>query len=1085
MVVLGERRVSLKELQSISFLGDQVDLDKAALTKLEQATASRKGANPQEAEVPATTLDGECLSVPEVRGVIALRIIAFLKVRLGVRKEVVEFLAALLNQHVTPKLPTSSNEACLSALSRSCFPGASVLVLKDGKECELDQALPGISRPGLTVRELEAFTQGLAPSQALCLLGVAASRRLVDISLVVAALSCEAVQASRQTFQPDAQELVRRYTGCKETAQALRSLLFDSGLCDTSQRSDLDPPCFRNLPELHGAAEEQLQVAENSALVELNSSEASPPSHPGKSGFHSLPLLVPIFNLTVGLKVLCCGALQRSACILSEGKRLGVPSDPAVADAMAELQTSLANAGKKVELVKALTSQVVANADLEPNSLKAALQFVQVVRAVFEVVLAELEVSLEAVELRAAIFRQEKEKREAARAAQREARGQSGCFQGMSFAIPNSMGAIKGLVKKQGGKVGNKVNNKVQFVLAKSLEELSVKGLAMDAVGQGVPVVSEAWVEKSVEQGAPCTDEALFIHYVAPKSAAVSNTLTLGQGTRKWLSWLQQTRGGVPHLLASSSQQATDLHAWLADLLDPFTSRDRNLSLLLEQVLAPVVQFVKAKEPKGTRDTDPFQMAVRNKAFGIIRGTFDRHGAVGIDTPIFERKDTLMGKYGEDQKLIYDLKDQGGEILSLRYDLTVPFARYCASHGKEKIKRYHIGTVYRRDQPNVNKGRYREFFQCDFDIAGPAAPMAPEADVLKVLTEILDQLDLGSYRVKLNHRKLLDAMMAVCGVPAEKFRTICSAIDKLDKEPWDKVREEMTVEKGLEEAVADRIKPYVTGDFSTAAPLEVLAKLRADNLLSTHPSTKSTLNELETLFTYLRAMKCLDRISFDLSLARGLHYYTGVIYEALLTTEDGIGSIAAGGRYDGLIGMFSSNSIPAVGVSVGISRILAIMEQQESKRQAVRSSSTEILVASVGKEDTLIARMEICNQLWESGFKAEFLYVEAPKPGPQLDHAQQERIPYMVWIGSDELARGVVKIKEMATRQEHEVPRAEMCDFFTQVLKAQTVSVSAAGQPKLATTNHQLERLESRAAEAEQAVAALKQRVEQMEAARR
>ena len=196
----------------------------------------------------------------------------------------------------------------------------------------------------------------------------------------------------------------------------------------------------------------------------------------------------------------------------------------------------------------------------------------------------------------------------------------------------------------------------------------------------------------------------------------------------------------------------------------------------------------KPKIAKGTRDFLPSQMKVRAKAFGIIRGVFDRHGAVEIDTPVFELKQTLTGKYGEDSKLIYDLADQGGELLALRYDLTVPFARYLAMHSVGNIKRYHIAKVYRRDRPVVERGRFREFYQCDFDVAGTYLPMVSDAEVVTVACEILSQLNIGSFVVKLNHRVLLDAIFEICGVPTDKFRTICSAVDKLDKAPWDEVR---------------------------------------------------------------------------------------------------------------------------------------------------------------------------------------------------------------------------------------------------------------------------------------------------------
>ncbi|KAJ1670746.1 Cytoplasmic and mitochondrial histidine tRNA synthetase, partial [Spiromyces aspiralis] len=202
-------------------------------------------------------------------------------------------------------------------------------------------------------------------------------------------------------------------------------------------------------------------------------------------------------------------------------------------------------------------------------------------------------------------------------------------------------------------------------------------------------------------------------------------------------------------------------------------------------------------------------MAVREEIFSTITKVFKKHGAVALDTPVFELKDILTGKYGEDSKLIYDLKDQGGEECSLRYDLTVPFARYLAMNGVSKMKRYHIAKVYRRDQPAMTKGRMREFYQCDYDIAGTYERMIPDTEIVVTLVDALTRLDIGPFVIKINHRKVLDGMFEVCGVPEDKIRTISSAVDKLDKLPWQDVYVEMTEEKGLDPEVASRIGEYV------------------------------------------------------------------------------------------------------------------------------------------------------------------------------------------------------------------------------------------------------------------------------------
>eukprot|EP00803_Ostreobium_quekettii_P009552 evm.model.scf_85EXC.10 EVM.evm.TU.scf_85EXC.10 scf_85EXC:64372-67395(+) len=427
----------------------------------------------------------------------------------------------------------------------------------------------------------------------------------------------------------------------------------------------------------------------------------------------------------------------------------------------------------------------------------------------------------------------------------------------------------------------------------------------------------------------------------------------------------------------------------------------------------------KPKIPKGTRDFLPDQMRIRETAFEKITSVFKRHGAVSIDTPVFELRETLTGKYGEDSKLIYDLADQGGEVLSLRYDLTVPFARFVALHAVGNIKRYHIGKVYRRDQPQMTRGRFREFFQCDFDIAGDYATMVPDAEVVKVLVEILTELNLGEFEIKLNHRRLLDATMDIAGVPARKFRTVCSSIDKLDKEPWEAVMRELVEDKGLPQKVADRIGEFVC---LRGQPMELLETLSAEgHALAGHAESRAALAELRILFDFLTAMGGIGNIVFDLSLARGLDYYSGVIYEAVLKGAN-VGSIAAGGRYDKLVGMFSGKDVPAVGVSIGIERVFAILEQQiraraEESGKALQAAETMVLVSSIGS-GLQRKRMELCADLWCAGICAEFGFKPNPKMGDQLNYALNKGIPFLVLFGEDELSKGVVKVKDMAERTE-------------------------------------------------------------------
>lgn len=470
-----------------------------------------------------------------------------------------------------------------------------------------------------------------------------------------------------------------------------------------------------------------------------------------------------------------------------------------------------------------------------------------------------------------------------------------------------------------------------------------------------------------------------------------------------------------------------------------------------------------AKPPKGTRDIGPEAMAIRSKAFDLITSIFRNHGAVSIDTPVFELREVLQNKYGEDSKLIYDLSDDmssdTAEKLSLRYDLSVPFARYIASNNVSNIKRFHIGKVYRRDRPAMERGRFREFYQCDFDIAGAYPKMVPDAEVLVVMMEMFDALAsqsahhqkaIGQYSIKVSHRGILDAVFRTCGVPDDKLRAICSAVDKLDKESWDTVRKEMVVDKGLDEAAADKIHSYV---LLNGEPEIILSQLRERADLV--DACAQDLDDMERLFKLVKCMRqgMPLRLSFDLSLARGLDYYTGVIFEAVLMDKTvNLGSIGAGGRYDNLVGMFRKNSIPCVGCSLGIERIMNIMlkaAEEEAKAASedgkgkIRATSTDVLVATIGK-GTMEPRLQLCSELWRSGIAAEFCFNENWNLGKQLTSAITQGIPLMAVVGEDEIASGVVKLKNLLSKEERVVERTALAqnvrDELAKVRGAQTAT---------------------------------------------
>ena len=463
------------------------------------------------------------------------------------------------------------------------------------------------------------------------------------------------------------------------------------------------------------------------------------------------------------------------------------------------------------------------------------------------------------------------------------------------------------------------------------------------------------------------------------------------------------------------------------------------------------------KTAKGTKDWADKDMVIRQHIFQTLTNIFQKHGAITIDTPVFELKEILQGKYGEDSKLIYDLKDQGGELCSLRYDLTVPFARFVAMNNLDKIKRYHIAKVYRRDQPAMTKGRMREFYQCDFDVAGSYDAMIPDSEVMSILVDGLTSLGINDFKIKLNHRKILDGIFQITGVKDEDIRKISSAVDKLDKAPWEDVKKEITVEKGQTEEVAEIIGKYVKLSGSLA---DVIAVLEKDEGILSNEKAMEGLADIKLLKEYVEAMEIDNFISFDLSLARGLDYYTGLIYEAVTaasappsdaqekkeqalkkkdskkakkngTSNDddasayvGVGSIAAGGRYDNLVAMFSEATgkksapqIPCVGVSFGVERIFSIIKSR-SNLDKIASTSTQVYVMAFGGgadwNGLTGDRLKILKKLWDNGIEAEHMYKGKVNPRKQFDAAEKSGAKIAVILGKEEyLQEGKLRIKKL------------------------------------------------------------------------
>lgn len=418
--------------------------------------------------------------------------------------------------------------------------------------------------------------------------------------------------------------------------------------------------------------------------------------------------------------------------------------------------------------------------------------------------------------------------------------------------------------------------------------------------------------------------------------------------------------------------------------------------------------------PRGTRDFGPKQMKVRNQCMKQVEEIFVKHGAVTIETPAYELQSVLFGKYGSNQKLVFDLDDQGGAKCSLRYDLTVPLARYIAMNGLAKLKRYQMAPVFRRDNPSVTKGRFRQFMQLDYDCVGNNDLMVDDADTISVITEILDSFELN-YTLKFNHKGLLDLILTGCGVPFDKLKSVCSSIDKLDKDPWSKIEKEL-LDKGLDAKIVKNVEQQIQ---FRGPPYVILKQLRKE--FEEHKQIQDILDTIELLFSYLESLDCLNKLTFDTSLARGLDYYTGIIFEAVMLDEGiQVGSIAGGGRYDNLIGMFNNGKqIPAVGGSIGIERIFTIIESKmkEDKQQL---SDTICYVTFMKdrkdeKKNTEFFKhvLSITNKLWKSGISAEIVMNRNEIMKVQIAETLKQGTPYMIIIAETELKKNQVIVKDL------------------------------------------------------------------------
>ena len=426
--------------------------------------------------------------------------------------------------------------------------------------------------------------------------------------------------------------------------------------------------------------------------------------------------------------------------------------------------------------------------------------------------------------------------------------------------------------------------------------------------------------------------------------------------------------------------------------------------------------------PKGTRDFGQIEMAQRNYIFDTIRSVFRSYGYSQIETPAMENLSTLLGKYGEEgDKLLFRILNSGDAFAKvdpskpltpqvcekgLRYDLTVPFARFVVQHQNElsfPFKRFQIQPVWRADRPQ--KGRYREFYQCDVDAIGSKSQLC-ELELVQIVDAVFKKLDVNVL-IKINNRKVLTGLAEVCGFP-DKVVDITVAIDKLDKIGLDAVKEEM-LSKGLTEQAIAVLEPVLLLSGTTA---EKLAKMR--EIMSTSPTGLLGLDELEQLFGYIQAAQISTAVEIDLSLARGLNYYTGAIFE-VKALDYQIGSICGGGRYDNLTGIFGLPDMSGVGISFGADRIYDVLKGLE-KFPADICSATTLLFANMGDSE-LAYILPIASKLREAGVSVE-IYPDSSKIKKQFDYAQRKAIPFLSITGSSEAEAGVINVKNLATGEQ-------------------------------------------------------------------
>lgn len=453
------------------------------------------------------------------------------------------------------------------------------------------------------------------------------------------------------------------------------------------------------------------------------------------------------------------------------------------------------------------------------------------------------------------------------------------------------------------------------------------------------------------------------------------------------------------------------------------------------------MSVTKPSLPKGTRDFTPQEMVKRNYIFDTIKTVFRKYGYAEIQTPSMENLQTLTGKYGDEgDKLIFKILNSGDYLAkvdeqlltnrdsqkaiskisekALRYDLTVPFARYVVMHQNEitfPFKRFQVQPVWRADRPQ--KGRYREFYQCDADVVGSPS-LLNEAEFVLIYHEALSRLGLKDFTIKINNRKILSGIAEIIGKP-ELIVDMTVAIDKLDKIGLEGVSKEL-LERGFTEPDIEKLKPVILLQGSNT---DKLSSLKA--VLATSETGLKGIEEIETVFNYVSRLKSqISNLELDITLARGLNYYTGCIFE-VKTNEVAMGSIGGGGRYDDLTGMFGLKDLTGVGISFGADRIYDVLEEL-NLFPAETVQGTKVLISNFDEKAELYA-LPVLQELRTAGIAAE-LYPSSAKLKKQMSYADAKNIPYVILIGDDEMSSGLLTLKNMQSGEQQKLSIADVLE---------------------------------------------------------